>query len=380
MDATNLQRSTGAQVIVPRGLAVDPFNPLNITVGYDDLGLRISRDGGTWWEWAYKGITNLEAHAMQAVAYDPRVKDRLFVGGGGKWGATYLHVYQSSDGGATFSAIGIPQSVPQMQSGKVVGTTNIPLLDQNAVHAIAVAPLSNSSQIQLYVATSLGVFETTDGGKTWNDISGPLAGQWVHAIQIDPFNSQRILAAVGGNPKSIPLAGGLYISNDGGQSWAQSGKGIFKDVLRLSLSPSSSGNLLVTAEPCTGNCTGPAGFWSNKRTYLSTDGGQTWAQLNTSSVTKNASIAFAHFNPANASTIYIATGPQDLAADPMGLFVSRDGGHTWKGIDDSLPFSLFTFPFSPGNANTQIVSDPQNPQHLFFLHNFGVNEGWDNGP
>ena len=213
---THLVRSRGAQVIIPNDLAVDPFDKNTIAIVNNDVGLTISRDGGNWWEWVYSGIPTSEMNCARTVTYDPRTKGRLFVAGTG-WYRSGIRIFRSDDGGRNFQPIVIPQleaASARKPYAKYRGVmVNVLILDDTLP----------KDQMTLYAATTEGIFKTVDGGKTWLDISGPLAGKHVCKMLWNRARPKQLFAAVRGDPdKEVP---GLYRSDDGGASWRKLGTG-----------------------------------------------------------------------------------------------------------------------------------------------------------
>ena len=127
-------------------LAVAPGNSQKVLVGTTDgfvysSDQALTADGSTAW-----GASRPREGFVTALVFDPGSQDVVyatFAEFGGK------HVWRSSDGGATWDSIdgSGPLAVP-----------DIP------VHSIAVDPIDPQ---RLYLGTDLGVFTTTNGGRTW---------------------------------------------------------------------------------------------------------------------------------------------------------------------------------------------------------------------
>jgi hypothetical protein len=97
----------------------------------------------------------------------------------------------------------------------------------SVTNSLAVSPADSNV---LYAGVdSLGMFKSTDGGRTWNSINRglpvtPGARLVVSAITIDPATPERIVIATGvmlgtGNVDFYPT--GIYSSEDGGLTWSQ---------------------------------------------------------------------------------------------------------------------------------------------------------------
>lgn len=133
-----------------------------------------------------------------------------------------------------------------------------------------------------------------DGGATWTDVSPDgLPSTDVHGFAVDPGDALRVYAAVAGE--------GLYLSTDGGATFELVSEEVGVDVYGLAVT--QQGRLLA-AEP-------------NGGLKASDDGGRTWR------VIIEQGVVGVSVNPADAGTI-LATGP--------GVLRSTDGGTTWRRV------------------------------------------------
>src|SRR5262249_47030360 len=61
---------------------------------------------------------------------------------------------------------------------------------------MAIAPDPNDSPV-IYVGThEVGVLKSSDGGTTWTEVNGGLAGLDVHGLAVDPTKAGKLHAAV----------------------------------------------------------------------------------------------------------------------------------------------------------------------------------------
>ncbi|MCA1595115.1 MAG: hypothetical protein LC772_01625 [Chloroflexi bacterium] len=340
MQATNLVRSRGFQLINPLAAAIDPFDPRTIAIGYADTGLEISRDGGAWWEWAYHGILGGERNYIRAILFDPAVAHRVYVGGGG-WGS-HGHVYRSDDSGRTFKAIGIPRlDVEAARTGKTP-----------YVNALALDPGSPLGARALYAATDGGLFKSPDGGRSWMLLPVLPAGEALNAVTVDPSDPHRVYTAP---PGDAPVsAAGLYRSEDDGLTWRHLAPAVIGGIQAISVC-GKGGTVYAIAFPPGRQ----GGFWADRSLWRSDDHGDTWRKLNDFLASAVA------VNPRNPDRVYETVFAQDVTRQPTNVFRSTDGGKTWQPIADDIALS-------PGGDGNRIVFDPSNPSRFLVTHNSGA--------
>jgi len=358
------------QVIVPNDVALDPFNTNNIAIAYDDEGLQISRDGGTWWEWSYWGILAREGVDTRVVVYDPDVKDRLFLGTMGKVALDRLgekeiwKLYQSDDGGVTFKSIG-PDFVP---SHKLIKSNSKKYARKKetfvtlGVKDILIDPTTPPDRRTMYVAYSTGVYKSVDGAKTWKEqiqfgldnIKDVSNDDYYLKFAINPQNNLEIYLAT---------YGGLYKTLDGGDLWTKVSPELFGPIKSLALAKSDPAVIYVVATKGEGKL-----HWTfDSHLWKSTDAGKTWKRVD------EQQTQFVTVHPKEKNIVYRALYARDIRYEDTGLFRSKNGGETWEKVNPDVPMS-----FKGGFKHKgQVVFDPKNTQHLYVITWCGVYKGWD---
>ncbi|MDA1127223.1 MAG: hypothetical protein O2913_00800 [Chloroflexi bacterium] len=242
-----------------------------------------------------------------------------------------------------------------------------------------------------------GFFKTADGGNTWqkavtglkawgsSDGSGPCYEEFYSTI-INPDESGHICIAMAGGPGTVSIentsAGnnGVYCSADGAESWNQRvGPHMNTAVYTISADP---GNFdVMYAGVNGGSCSNlppvcaPDTYFNNVGSiYKTTDGGQTWSELN-SLAARDVRVISLHVHPLNPDLIFAATfskvtvlggGAGDFdASTQLGLIRSEDGGKTWTGSVDGMNPSpreqaLLGFEISPRNQSRLYVTASSN--------------------
>ena len=143
------------------------------------------------------------------------------------------------------------------------------------------------------------------GSNVWTSL-GPDGG-YVHALAIDPQNSQTVYAS---------MDTGLFKTTDGGANWSALRPGLrgHPAILKLVIDPQNPGTLYA-------GLAGPGGV------FKSDDGGMTWNQAGLSDAF--SPIGSLAIDPRNPQTLY--------AGMHTGIFKTTDGGQTWTAAGSGLP-------------------------------------------
>jgi len=220
-------------------VAVDPTNT-NVLYGeFTGLSLQKSIDGGQSFNNAVAGIVDNNFLFIAPFIMDPTQPQRLWTGGSFLWvtedGAAHWSRASARIAGARQSSVSAIASSPADPNHVLMGTVE-GVIHRNsaALHAtgstrwpfakprpgylswLAFDPADANVAYATY-ATFGGthVWKTADGGATWSGLDGTGAGALpdlpVNSIVIDPAHSTNLY---------IGTDMGIFVSTDGGQSWA----------------------------------------------------------------------------------------------------------------------------------------------------------------
>lgn len=276
---------------------------------------------------AYVGIP------VTYAATDPR-SGTLWIGAGhGHWGAK---IYRSQDNGETWQEIpapGYPEGA-EIKPGQPANLTYVWLIEPGGV----------DQPNRLYVGTEPGgLFQSDDGGESfylveslWNHPSrqehwfgGGRDFPGLCSIIVDPRDSQHVVVGVS--------VGGVFETIDGGQTWQPRNKGLKACYLPNPDAEVGHDPHLVAA--CRAN---PDVLWQQNHcgVFRSSNGGQTWHDVSEMNgpVRFGFPIAVDELDP-DTAWVVPALSDEIRTAVEKSLFVSRteDGGQTWQTMRRGLP-------------------------------------------
>ncbi|MEM1340384.1 MAG: glycosyl hydrolase [Bacteroidota bacterium] len=204
-----------------------------------------------------------------------------------------------------------------------------------------------------------GVYKSIDAGKTWKKI-GLEATQHIARIVIHPTNPDVVYVAAQGALYGPNKERGIFKSTDGGKTW--------NNILFVNDLTGCSELSMDAKVPETLYAT----MWHHQRkphkvisggagsgVYKSVDGGTTWKKIEKGLPKEKGKMAIAS-SPANPEKIYLLM-ESDSNADKGGLFVSNNGGASWSLVsgDNRLTQRAWYY--------IEVFADPNNENEVYVL-------------
>ncbi len=184
-------------------------------------------------------------------------------------------------------------------------------------------------------ATGGGLWKTTDGGSNWKNVSDGWFGGGVGAVAIAPSDESVVYAGEGEctlrNNVSENL-GGIWRSDNGGRSWHNLGLKDTRHIARIIVHPRNPDIVWVAAM---GHLFGPN---TERGVYKTTDGGKSWRHV--LFVNDQTACSELVMEPGNPMVLYagmwhVKRTPYSMESggEGSGLYKSTDGGETWVNLN-----------------------------------------------
>ena len=235
-----------------------------------------------------------------------------------------------------------------------VGAIAVSEADPNVIYAG-----TGESTIRLDVSWGDGVYKSTDGGETWENV-GLRDSHHIGQIRIHPQNADVVYAAALGHAFGPNDERGVYRSSDGGNSW--------ECVLHVS---DKAGAVDLTLD-----ATNPriiyASIWQVHRHFWelisggpdsglwkSTDGGDSWTDISRNPGLPQEGILGkigVSVSPARPSRLWAIVEAED---DKSGVYRSDDRGANWEHLTNNQ--DLLNRPW----YYLHIFADPQDPDTVY---------------
>jgi len=309
------------------------------------------------WDVSGPHFAGWEIYHMKGSPADP---NRIFASQTSGWFGQIIQ--RSSDGGKTWEQPGTPpgeplttpDGMPKGESNKFVYDTSPQTGKPLTTHQFYdgtqhpwefkrvwhLEPSLTDPNTAYAGVEDAAIFRTTDGGKSWQELSGlrghesgpkwqpGAGGMGLHTIVLDRKNPGRMFIAIS--------AAGVFRSDDGGQTWSPKNRGLTSQYLpdpnvevgfcvhRIAMHPSRPNTLFMQLH------------WHVCR---SDDAGESWKKVSGNLPTDFGFPIAVHAH--EPETIYVVPITSDsLHYPPEGklrIYRSRTGGNEWEALTKGLP-------------------------------------------
>jgi len=339
-------------------IEVVPGDPRTIYVATPAAGILKSTNGGTSWSVIFDKES---VPGVGDIAITPSNPDIIWAGSGeannrqsSSWGNG---IYKSFDAGKTWKNMGLAGT---MHIARIVVHPTNPDIVWVAAEGNLWAPSADR-----------GVYKTTDGGKTWQQVLKINDDTGASDIAVDNQSPNILYAAtyqrrrtVWGFNGSGP-GSGIYKSVDGGETWTKIVKGMPYDTENAPTPKpenlEETGRNAISIYPKDTNIVYALIEHANGGVYRSNDKGETWTR-----------VADINSDPRPMYFSQIRVDPnndQRLWVGGVTMQYSEDGGKTWTG----------NFARAPHADTHAIWIDPADSNHLMTGNDGGINITYDRG-
>jgi photosystem II stability/assembly factor-like uncharacterized protein len=325
--------------------AVKENGRLTVYVGAASGGVWKSVNGGTTFKPMFDKQT---AQSIGAIAIDPKNPKTIWAGTGESWTRNSVSVgdgiYKSTDGGESWTNMGLKDS-------ERIAKILIDPSDSNTVYACVPGKLwSDSEERGLYKTTD-------GGGTWNKILKGGNLSTGCSMISLDPANPKTIYAGLwdfrrkgwtfrsGGENATAPSGSGLFVSSDGGVTWNDLDE---KSAKGLPAKP--WGRVAVSVAPSKPNVVYALIESNRSALFRSDDGGKTWQEHDRSNWMVWRPFYFGNLivDPKNENKLY----KPDLV-----LIMSEDGGKSFSVISQGAHGDFHDLWIDPDNTDHLIAGD-----------------------
>ncbi|WP_329497182.1 RICIN domain-containing protein [Kitasatospora herbaricolor] len=302
-------------------------------------------------DWVGEKDWNLQG--IESVATDPVDPDRLYLAAGtytNEWAGNGA-ILRSTDRGRTFQRTELPFKLGGNEDGRGAGERLV--IDPSDHDTLLLGTRKN------------GLWRSTDHGVTWSQVSsfpvkdGASSGGGITFVTYGPAGSRTVYAGVADKSTS------LYRSTDGGSTW-QAVSGQPTGQLPQHGVLSGDGSLYLTYT----NVLGPNGVTAGS-VWKYTPSGGAWKNISPS----QGSYGFAGLavDPQKPSTVMVTTLDRWWPEDE--IYRTTDGGTTWKALSAKSARDASAAPYlgtGIGHWMTALSIDPFDSGHVLYGTGNGI--------
>jgi len=251
-----------------------------------------------------------------------------------------------------------------------IGARNIGSAAMSGRIAAVAGRVETDGKVTLFVgAASGGVWKSVDGGTTFKSVFDKQGVQSIGAVAFDPSDPKVVWVGTGESwtRNSVSVGNGIWRSGDGGETWTHMGLPESERVNRIVVHPSRSDVVYACV---------PGKLWSDspdRGLYKTVDGGHNWTLVLPGPNLSTGCSGLA-MDPRNPDRLFAglwdfrrkgwtfrsgSDGPNGVSGS--GLYLTEDGGATWKRLDEKTAPGLPPGPW--GRLDVAIA--PSNPERVY---------------
>jgi len=314
-------------------VAVAPSDPRIVYVGTGEQtqgnGVYKSTDGGATWT----NVGLRDTHIISGVVVDPRNPDTVLVAAGGDhWSGNERGVYKTTDGGKNWKQVLFKDATTHVAD--LAADPDNPSILYAALWHRADAPPGDDDKPK--TEQDAFIYKSTDEGSTWSAVEGK-------GLPTEPMERVGVAVAPGTNGMRVYAIAtqGLFRSDDGGANWQRS-----------TSDPRVVGNTYfgrVFVDPKNADFV----YVAQTSMYRSTDGGRTFEAW--SGAPSGDDVHVLWINPASPQNMILGVD--------QGAIISVDGGKTWSSwynqptgqfyhvsTDQQFPYYVYSAQQDSGSA------------------------------
>lgn len=300
-----------------------PSEPFTYYAGMPEGGVWKTTDGGTVWKPIFDSTHVASIGALAVSESNPNV---VYVGTGDPTGWSFTPgkgVYKSTDAGTTWRNIGLDST----------HYINAIIVDPHDPNIVVVGALGSTASGGS--STARGIYRSTDGGRTWTHPLYVDAYTGVADMSYDHANPRIMYAAFqrGGfgmtaaqRAQLQPLGAGIYKSTDEGATWTKlSGNGLPSTArdFQVAVASDASGQRVYAEAQGAGRDAGGV--------YRSDNGGQTWTLGTKDILSAGGPVAV---DPHNPDIVYLTGTALYRSTDGAHSFIAYKGSPGGDDIRD----------------------------------------------
>jgi photosystem II stability/assembly factor-like uncharacterized protein len=243
----------------------------------------------------------------------------------------------------------------------------------------AVAGSANNLKLYYVGSAGGGVWKSENSGQTWDPVFEKQGVAAIGALTIDPTDDKTVWVGTGeANPRNdVSYGDGVYKTTDGGDTWTNTGLKATRYISRILVDPRNHNHVIVAAVGDVFNDS------SDRGVYVTEDGGRTWKQtLYVGPETGASDLAMNMQNPSvlfagmwkfqRRPWTFVSGGQED------GLYKSTDGGETWTKLEGRglppAPTGRIGVAVAPSDGN-RVYAVIESPQGILWRSDDG-GENW----